>query len=282
MRVVVEGLLHDRTEADWASRGGFPLQVADRRGASERCAEFLQAELGSIRDYLAPLRWLGDCPGGRPPKAASEDLWDLYAFSRLLQLLILPLQEFRPVQRAHFATDPWAPGFSPMEFETFCRALDLQLEEPACFHPFLCEVTDLVSAAPESQPEIQELRWPAVWLGRLLLLRAGTRVAAPAARLDPRFAPSSRLYWTYRRRDREYEDLSHGWGSNSQWRTSFRRDYRCAGRLIYNADGEVALHAASPPTDLELLRHRCFVTMDPTSVEDPYPYDHRWEEAVAE
>lgn len=62
---------------------------------------------------------------------------------------------------------------------------------------------------------------------------------------------------------------------NSQWRTSFRRDYRIDGRLHYNVDGE---HDLSPhkPTGpysgsgndkyhltrrerLELLIYRCFI-----------------------
>jgi hypothetical protein len=64
-------------------------------------------------------------------------------------------------------------------------------------------------------------------------------------------------------------DLSHGWGSNSQWRTAFRRDYQVAGEVCYNTDGEHDLRkpfARSEDRDglsqeerIELLVSRCFI-----------------------
>jgi hypothetical protein len=89
-------------------------------------------------------------------------------------------------------------------------------------------------------------------------------------------------------------DLSVGWGSNSQWRTCFRRDYQISGVLFYNvdADGPDAVDLAAPvetwPQDnrpggslnpqlsvqqrRELLMHRCFVT-GPEPTGDCWPYD---------
>ena len=47
----------------------------------------------------------------------------------------------------------------------------------------------------------------------------------------------SPLYFAYQRNGRVARDLSHGWGSNSQWRTNFRRDYLWNGCYVFNADG---------------------------------------------
>jgi len=51
------------------------------------------------------------------------------------------------------------------------------------------------------------------------------------------------LYFTYLRRSRPTCDLSHGWGSNSQWSTDFRRDYAGGGMLHHNVDGVATLSA---------------------------------------
>jgi hypothetical protein len=89
-------------------------------------------------------------------------------------------------------------------------------------------------------------------------------------------AERSTLYWAYARNHRKSEDLSRGWGSNSQWRTAFRRDYALGGRLFYNVDARP--HPGGPDADLtaaeraELLRHRCFVTCT-TPSDDLWPYD---------
>ena len=61
--------------------------------------------------------------------------------------------------------------------------------------------------------------------------RAGVAVCGGKDYIQPEIAMSSTIYWAFRRKYRPYSDLSHGWGSNSQWRTSFRRDYRIGGRF---------------------------------------------------
>jgi len=93
------------------------------------------------------------------------------------------------------------------------------------------------------------------------------------------------MYWTWRRRCRPAADLSHGWGSNSQWRTHIRRDYRVGDTLIFNFDGEhdLASSAFDGGDDgltcgelIELVTHRCFITVDkPHHDRFPYRYRHR-------
>jgi len=79
-----------------------------------------------------------------------------------------------------------------------------------------------------------------------------------------------------------------GWGSNSQWRTDFRRDYAIDGTYYYNVDGKWDVRELAPregpgngePTRneiseeerIELLTHRCFVrTAKPHN--DLWPYN---------
>ncbi|MFX5464564.1 hypothetical protein ABTD44_19515, partial [Acinetobacter baumannii] len=73
-------------------------------------------------------------------------------------------------------------------------------------------------------------------LGNLLVLRGGLELEANAKVLDPDLARSTTLYWAYRRKGRPHRDLSHGWGSNSQWRTTFRRDYAIGNMQYFNVD----------------------------------------------
>ena len=92
-------------------------------------------------------------------------------------------------------------------------------------------------------------------------------------------AEGSTLYWAYRRKNRPYRDLSQGWGSNSQWRTEFRRDYTDGRDFVYNADGTLdarlpdpAHEDLSPDERVELLINRCFVRT-PEPHNDLFPYN---------
>jgi hypothetical protein len=103
------------------------------------------------------------------------------------------------------------------------------------------------------------------------------------------------MYWAYTRRNRPAADLSHGWGSNSQWATDFRRDYVTADAYVYNVDGTINLgkdrrfvdvhpigdrdeidEADAPyntrPVLIELLTHRCF-TVTPGRASGEFPYN---------
>lgn len=64
-----------------------------------------------------------------------------------------------------------------------------------------------------------------------------------------------------------------GWGSNSQWRTSIRRDYRLGDTFYYNVDGtrEPQVPDVSAEESAELLRHRCFI-ISAVADDDLYPY----------
>jgi hypothetical protein len=70
-------------------------------------------------------------------------------------------------------------------------------------------------------------------------------------------------------RDRPCQDLSTGWGSNSQWGTDFRRDYVDGDLLRYNVDAKPDRFAPKARDD-ELLRHRCSVRAP--ALDDAFPY----------
>ena len=205
--------------------------------------------------------------GGDPiPPASDEDLWALYALSRAHDLLLTRFQPYRPEGTS------FAPGtpLSLAEYIDFARALGFGVSEPSVFSSFYHEVVEVeVAASPDEPASVVACFWPCLMLGDLLFSRAGALISVGANAMDKEIAETSTLYWAYRRRNRPTNDLSFGWGSNSQWRTRFRRDYRIAGSLHYNVDGSVDLEAEplSDPDDsgltqnerIELLTHRCFV-----------------------
>jgi hypothetical protein len=116
-------------------------------------------------------------------------------------------------------------------------------------------------------------------IGSLMLARAGMTVHAGAEHLDPAVAAGSTLYWAWRRQYRPVADLSHGWGGNSQWRTTFRRDYWTSDRLVYNVDAALdptPEHPGGMPhnRDRELLRHRCSTLTDQSDEQWVWHHHH--------
>ncbi|HEX6369393.1 MAG TPA: hypothetical protein VF006_10700 [Longimicrobium sp.] len=235
-------------------------------------------------DLLAPWlraqdgerRWLDEMRtrrGDPVPAVRQEESWRLYALSRIIQLLELSLASPRLEER-------WAVApVSRDEFARFMDALGLQAVERAGFHPFYHEIVTVDQAADEdAAPEIVEVLWPGYTLGPLLISRGGVRIRAGRRQVVKEIAEGSTLYWAYARNNRRAEDLSSGWGGNSQWRTEFRRDYALDGALHYNVDARDPGPGAGIDLDAaeraELLRHRCFVTRTRPS-DDLWPYGLR-------
>lgn len=224
--------------------------------------------------------WLADFAqrrGDPVPAASVEDLWRLYALSRIVELVRLGLAPSGREVAGGWRTATILHG----EYVDFMDSLGLQRIVRPSFHPFFHEIVTVDLLPEETAPiAIVEEYWPGYMLGPLLLTRAGCAVAAGAAHLTKEVAEHSILYWAFARRTRPTEDLSRGWGSNSQWRTDFRRDYVLDGRLHYNVDA-VGKRSASQDEDLtdaerlELLRHRCFVQcVKPDGDRWPYASSH--------
>ncbi len=227
---------------------------------------------------LAPL-----APASARTRGTDEIFWDLcelYALSRVNDLLLLPFQPAAPDEAER--ERPVAP-LTLADYLAFRERLGLQAENPSGFHPFTCEIVTAEPAAdPDASAQLMAVQWPALFFGDLLISRAGVRVRAGAKQLDPAIASSSPLLFAHRRRARPTADLSMGWGHNSQWRTAFRRDYRDAATLYYNVDGRIDAWTPSPAADTSFMSrdhlsprqrysatvHRCrIVSTDPAYID---------------
>jgi hypothetical protein len=141
------------------------------------------------------------CRSGSPiPAASDEDLWDLYALSRVNDRLLLPHQ---PDRRS------WpAPVLSIPQYTAFMTALGFRVVNPTAFSQFLHEIVE-VEQSNEVAREIGLLTefWPALMLGPMLFSRAGVGVIGGVKRVNKTVAENSTLYWAYARRNRPCSDL---------------------------------------------------------------------------
>jgi len=218
-------------------------------------------------------------PGSPIPPAGNADLWGLYALSRVNDALILAFQG----DRTETSGPKYKPEISLADYLSFAESLGLKRVEQPLFSSFHHEIVAVEESADEDRPVmLVSTLWPCLMLGDMMFSRAGVRVSGGRQFISKQAAESSTLYWTFWRNNRPVSDLSHGWGSNSQWRTDFRRDYQIGGELYYNADGQHDLRkpfARSEDRDglsqeerTELLVNRCFiVTKRPHT--DLWPFD---------
>jgi hypothetical protein len=259
---------------------GGDVMHAIRHGLVDATRDYAGGDWAA--DVLAP--WLRERPafvgtvhragerGMHATALPAEDRWTLYALSRVTDRLLLGHQP----PAADPAEDLVTTG--PEAYAAFVAALDGWWPADAAYHPFLHEIVAVVPADdPDEPPTIVDTWWPGFLCGDLLMLRGGVTVRAGGRVLDPAVAARSPLYWTWLRRYRPTVDLSHGWGSNSQWRTSFRRDYLVAGACHYNVDGRGP--RGGPEEELsqeelaDLVRYRAGTTVDRGP--DAWPFDTR-------
>ena len=226
--------------------------------------------------------WLQDlCKNHIPPQKPwdIDDSWTLYALSRLIDLLLL---SFTPQPEG---TECWRYSHvTPDELQKFTDALGLETYIRSNFHPFFHEIVEVEQAADEKMsPAIVKSIWPGLRLGNWIISRSGCKIKSGANHIRKDVAETSTMYWASARNHRATQDLSVGWGSNSQWRTKFRQDCEVDGSLFYNIRNddqteeykEHMITELSQDARLELVRHRCFVKFSnevPTADWDPYPY----------
>ena len=101
--------------------------------------------------------------------------------------------------------------------------------------PSFMRIVEVVqSDEPEAPVSLNGIVWSGFMLGSLLFCRAGVKLSGGRNFVRKEIAENSKLYFTFRRKNRPVDDLSHGWGHNSQWRTRFRRDYVDESNFYYN------------------------------------------------
>ncbi|MER5261910.1 hypothetical protein ABTZ99_07515 [Actinosynnema sp. NPDC002837] len=260
---------------------------------------FLSGERRAVADHLAglaPLRTRERIPAGGYT-VDDEQLWlmlELYALSRVSDHLIALHGEVgvtggRAVVEGGVGRIRTCPPAHAVHTEFFTAVGLTPFGHVEAFSPFHHEIVAVVQDPSATSVTVEEVLWPGFWFGDLLFSRAGVRVRAPRHLIDATVATTSVLYFTFRRGQRPTNDLSHGWGSQSQWRTSFPRFYSDEEGLHLNWDGEVDIGADPPvpagdgpdddvPLDQrrELLLHRCFVRGDPPrDADDRFPYVDR-------
>ena len=208
------------------------------------------------------------------PKVSVNELERLYALSRVNDIFLL---SFQPV---NCDGSRKGVGITLEDYRKFFRCLGLVEYRQASFHPFFHEVVEV-----SDQGDFCEV-WPTLMLGSMLFSRAGVRCPS-SIHVANGVADRSTIYWTFRRSYRPCEDLSHGWGHNSQWATSFRRDFCIEDRLFYNVDGSVSAEVDQEDDDdnlthaqrIELVRNRCF-TCSTREHTDLWPYDWSFQEEL--
>ncbi len=256
-RGLYEGLHEYHDDVDGRRR----YLTAHQRTAAEHLAE------------LAPLRRREPIPPGGYT-GDDEQLWrimKLYGLSRVSDYLI---ELFCPADQRGART---LAADGRAVHTAFFTAVGLTpFEHAGAFSPFHHEIFAVVEDPGAVGVTVEEVLWPGFWFGDLLFCRAGVRVRAPRHLIDPAVATTSTLYFTSRREPRRCDDLSHGWGSNSQWRTGFPRFYADADGFHLNWDGEVDIGDGPLDERRELLLHRCFVRGPlPPDEHDRHPYDDR-------
>ena len=232
---------------------------------------------GDIMQLLTSVRNLSETPTDEEEKQFV--LWDLYALSRINDFFLLPFQ--------NSDLNRWEGSSISMEqYLRFFENLGLNPFEPKhgeAFSPFHHEIVSVEQSADSAEPiSVVGSQWPGFMYGEMLFSRSGVRVRGGADFVRKNVAEASTLYFTHRRLNRPTEDLSMGWGHNSQWRTAFRRDYEINGQLLFNVDGKKSLlresktdsvddYGLTVPDRIELCMNRCFVRTEKPHG-DLFPY----------
>lgn len=213
-----------------------------------------------------------------------EENWELYALSRVLDILTL---QFQPDNQAD-GSEWLGPKISIPEFEEFISLIGLDVITPNTFNPFNCEI--IHAQEGENNFEIIESYFPAVKLKNMIIKRAGMKISLKAIDYNLTLINNASIYWTFRRKNRIYFDLSQGWGSNSQWSTDLRLDLETNNHFVYNQNGRFDLNHVTPELldelnqqnleiqeAIDLTRFRHFVTSTKDD-SDLFPYDFKYEE----
>ncbi|XZF16557.1 hypothetical protein ACTHGU_10480 [Chitinophagaceae bacterium MMS25-I14] len=197
-------------------------------------------EENDYKTYLAGLQV------GTVPDLAKEDIWELYALTRVLDMLTL---RFQPDNKADGSD--W-PGLelSLAEYIAFNNLIGLNTEVPRSFNTFDCEIIE--AREGEIDFHIDTYLFPIVRLKNLIIKRAGVNISLNPHNYNLTIINNTTIYWAHRRKNRKYEDLSHGWGHNSQWRTDLRLDIETYDSFIYNLNGKFDLNNVTPELSAEL------------------------------
>lgn len=215
---------------------------------------------------------------------SKEEIWELYALTRVLDTLTLRFQTNNKAD----GSDWLGPELTLSEYIAFIDLIGLEAKTPKTFHTFDCEIIEALEG--ENDFHIIECCFPTIKSKNLILKRAGVKILLNPQNYNLTLINKATIYWTYRRKNRYYQDLSLGWGSNSQWRTELRLDIETKDSFIYNQKGEFDLNNVTPELlnelsqqnlelkeAIELTKFRHFISSTKEDG-DLFPYDFKYEE----
>ncbi len=207
------------------------------------------------------------------PDFETHESWDLYSASRLNDLMLLRFQ------KSWRSQESWpGPDITLENYCDFFRHIGFDIVTPAFYHPFFCEIVDVIEAQDEAITIAKQI-WPAIMLGNMMFSRAGVKIRAPRHLAAKGVADRSVLFEVYWRRYRPTYDESVGWGHNSQWRTDFRRDYELEDYFAYNVDlaepgtdpgNPISKNFASSEYWISVLKNRCLINESDKPKRDDY------------
>lgn len=215
---------------------------------------------------------------------SQDDIWELYALTRVLDILSLRFQPNNNVDESKWL----GLNFSIPEYIEFNYSIGLDTTTPKTFNSFDCEI--LEANEGENNFQIVECLFPAIKLKNLMIKRAGVKISLDSKNYNLKLINHSSIYWTFRRQNRKCFDLSQGWGSNSQWRTDIRLDIETNDSYIYNQKGIIdfnnltinqlnVIKEQNLDVDeaIELTKFRHFINSTKND-SDLFPYDFKYEE----
>ncbi len=201
------------------------------------------------------------------------DLCKLYSLGRINELLLLSFQK----------TDYKDYGIAKItksQYIEFFTALNMNAFTIDNYSPFHHEIHEIKESAKIDEIKIDEHLSPTLMIGNLLFSRGIVNLRTPIDTFEKDLCEKSKIYWSYIRSNRESEDLSHGWGHNSQWRTQFRLDIESDDTYVYNLRGSEDLSNKKwkqEVINLDLLRYRHMVNKGIEN-EDIWIYDSKYVE----
>lgn len=236
-------------------------------------------------DYAEFIRKIRDSLLNKNIVEISQEVnMELYALSRILDLSTLRFQK----NNKKDGSDYLGPLKSIEEYLKLLNSLCLDIVFPNQFNKFDCEIIEAVNG--QNNFEIMECLYPSVRIQNLLIKRAGVIISLNQNDCDLDLINNSKIYWTFRRKNRIFQDLSHGWGHNSQWRTEFRMDIETENSYIYNKSGSIDLNKMTENLEqelkeqnlaineaIELTTFRHFITTVKDD-NDLFPYKFKFEE----
>ncbi len=230
-----------------------------------------------IERHQSEVAWLAEFANriGNPiPPASTDELQNLYSLQRVNE--VLTAHNF---QGEHPGMDERRFRISMTDYVEFFSALGFRVVEVTDFAPLFHEIFEVI---PDNDIDcaigILEQQWPLLMLGSMVFARAGVVVVGGANHVVKQIAETSTMFWAFRRNNRPTMDLSVGWGSNSQWRTSFRRDYVIDTYAYFNVDSRgnsERLDHLTPEQVSEVLMHRCLIRSAVAGDDELWPYDDK-------